>query len=95
MAESDEEEPAEPAVELGDGTPVDGAPLSRIVARLTWPMEKSAILARVGDEAIRSAEGPVTIESLLADVDDTYFGSRQHFVDAVREHLPSGPVSSE
>lgn len=94
MADPEEEEPG-PAVALGEGEPVDGAPLSRLAARLTWPMEKSAVRERLGEETVRSAGGPVELAALLDGVDDTYFGSRQHFVDAVREHLPSGPVATE
>lgn len=95
MADNDEEEDAEPAVELGDGVTVQGAPLSRVAARMTWPMEKSALIERAGAEEIRTADGPVSLEALLETVDDTYFGSQQHFVEAVREELPSGPITTE
>lgn len=95
MAESEDAEDAEPAVELGEGADVSGAPLSQLAARLTWPMEKSAIIDRLGDEEIRTADGPVSLATVIEDVDDTYFGSRQHFVEAIREHLPDGPVSTE
>ncbi len=95
MAESDEEVEEGPAVPLGEGDPVQGAPLSRLAARLTWPMEKSAIIERLGEEEIRTADGPISLGDVLGSVDDTYFGSRQHFTDAVRAQLPDGPVSTE
>ncbi len=40
---SDEDEDAEPAVSLGEHTPVEGAPLARVSSRLTWPKEKSEV----------------------------------------------------
>lgn len=96
MADTDDaEEAAEPAVELGDGEAVAGAPLSRLAARLTWPIEKSEVLERLGEEPVRTADGPVDLATLLEPVEDTYFGSRQHFEDCVREHLPTGPVPTE
>lgn len=95
MADNDDDTEAEPAVTLGDGPSVPGAPLSRLAARLTWPMEKSAVRDRIGDEPVRTAEGPVALASVLDEVDDTYFGSRQHFESAVRDQLPTGPVATE
>ena len=44
--EADEEPEAEPAVELGTETPVEGQPLARVAARLTWPHEVSRIDSR-------------------------------------------------
>lgn len=90
-----EEEADEPAVELGEGPSVDGAPLARVVARQTWPKEKSEIVARDGDIPIRSADGPIPLADLLVDVDDTYFGTEQQFLEAVRSQLPPGPVLTE
>ena len=94
MAEEDEDGEG-PAVELGAGATVEGAPLSRLAARLTWPIERSEIIDRLGDEEIRTADGPIALEQAIEGVDDTYFGSRKHFVDAIRAELPSGPVPTE
>lgn len=93
MAETDDEGD-EPAVELGTDEPVPGAPLSRVAARQTWPKEKSEIVDRDGSIEVRSADGPIPLGDLLEDVDDTYFASRRHFVEAVRDRLPDGPVGS-
>jgi len=43
MSEDDaeDEEAEEPAVELGEGASVEGAPLARVVARLHFPLQKS------------------------------------------------------
>jgi len=41
MSDDESEEETEPAVELGDGPDVEGAPLSRVTARLTWGIEYS------------------------------------------------------
>lgn len=94
MADEDEEE-AEPAVDLGPDRVVEGAPLSRVAARQTWPKEKSEIVDRDGDVRIRSAEGPIDLATLLEEVNDTYFASQRHFVEAVRNRLPTGPVATD
>lgn len=88
---SDEEED-EPAVELGEGVPVEGAPLARISDRLMWGIEKSAIVEREGDTAIRTPDGPQELGAILDDVDSTYFATRQEFESAVREVIGHGPV---
>lgn len=94
--DSDEDsEEAEPAVELGDGPAVEGAPLARIAARFQWGREKSAIVAREGDADIRTPDGPRTLEDILGDVDETYFATRQDFVGAVRDAIGHGPVPTE
>lgn len=92
---ADDDEAAGPEVELGSGPTVEGAPLARVAARQTWPKEKSEIDARDGDVEIRSAEGPIPLSDLLADVEDTYFASERHFTEAVRERLPTGPIATE
>ncbi|MFW6448858.1 MAG: DUF5789 family protein [Halobacteriota archaeon] len=94
MAE-DEADEAEPAVELGPGATVEGAPLARVAARQTWPKEKSEIIERDGHVEIRTAAGPVELAEVLSAVDDTYFASERHFTEAVREQLPAGPVPTE
>lgn len=88
--EADEDE--DPAVALGEETPVAGAPLARIAARYTWPIEKSEIRARDGETEIRTAAGPMSLGSVLDDVDDSYFATRRHFVTAVRDQLPHGSI---
>lgn len=94
--DSDENgEDAEPAVELGEGPAVEGAPIARIAARFQWGREKSAIVAREGDAEIRTPDGPRTLEDILADVDETYFATRQDFVGAVRDAIGHGPVPTE
>lgn len=91
----DEDAEQEPAVELGEETPVEGAPLARVASRLTWPKERSRVIARDGDTTIRTPDGPRTLESVLADVDVTYFESRQEFTDAVFDVIGRGPVRTE
>lgn len=89
MADDDDEETH---VELGPRTPVEGAPLARVASRLTWGLEKSEVARREGDVEVRTADGPVRLADALDAVDDTYFASRNAFVDAVRAQLPNGPV---
>ncbi len=93
-AEDSEEEDG-PAVELGDGPAVEGAPISRIAARFQWGREKSAIVAREGETTIRTPEGPRPLQDVLEDVDDTYFPTRQEFVAAVRNVVGQGPVATK
>ena len=90
----DDAEAEEPAVELGDGTPVEGAPLARPASRLTWPVERSEVVRREGETTIRTPDGPQTLESLLDDVETTYFQSRQEFVDDIEAVIGDGPVAT-
>jgi hypothetical protein len=77
-AESDGDD--EPIVELGEKTPVAGQPLARVAARLTWPHEVSRIINQEGESMIRTPSGPQQVESIFADIDETYIDSRQTFV---------------
>ena len=90
----DDAEAEEPAVELGDGTPVEGAPLARPASRLTWPVERSEVVRREGETTIRTPDGPQALESLLDDVETTYFQSRQEFVDDIEAVIGDGPVAT-
>ncbi|SDX55680.1 DUF5789 family protein [Halobellus clavatus] len=92
---ADEEEDEGPVVELGEETPVEGQPLARIAARLTWPHEKSRIVEQEGDSVVRTPSGPQTLSDVLESVDETYFDSRQTFVDLVRDVIGNGPVETE
>lgn len=91
---AEEEEEAGPAVELGEASPVEGAPLARVAARLTWPQEKSEVVRKEGETVIRTPEGPRALDDALEGVETTYFGRRQDFVDAVRDVVGTGPVPS-
>ncbi|KAB1192215.1 hypothetical protein GJR96_01655 [Haloferax sp. MBLA0076] len=92
---ADEEADEAPVVELGEGESVEGAPLARVASRLTWPQEKSSILKKEGDAVIRTPSGPQTLEDILADVDETYFDTRQTFVNDVLDVVGRGPVATE
>lgn len=94
MADDESEEQEEPAVELGEGPDVKGAPIARVASRLTWPQEKSRIVEKEGEAAIRTPEGPRYLASLLEDVDVTYFDRRQTFVEAVEDVVGRGPVKT-
>ena len=95
MADGDEDEDAGPVVELGEETPVEGQPLARVAARLTWPHETSRIVEQEGDSVIRTPSGPQTLEDVLEAVDETYVDSRQTFVSLVRDAVGDGPVETE
>jgi hypothetical protein len=88
---SDDEED-EPAVELGEQTPVEGAPLARVSSRLFWPKEKSEIDRLEGETVIRTPDGPQTLSTVLESVDETYFQRHQEFETHVREVIGTGPV---
>lgn len=92
---SDDESDEEPAVELGEGPDIRGAPLARVTARLTWGIEHSTIVEREGDTTIRTPDGPQDLADVLADVDVPYFSDRHEFNDAVREVIGTGPVPAE
>ncbi|WP_276300585.1 DUF5789 family protein [Halorussus lipolyticus] len=91
MADDNEEE-AEPAVELGEGEPVEGAPLARVAARLYWPIQKSKILEKEEGAVIRTPDGPRELADVLAEVDETYFQSKREFTNGVRSAVGTGPV---
>jgi hypothetical protein len=88
----DEDSGDEPAVTLGEGNPVEGAPLARVAERLMWGIGKSEIVAREGQTTVRTPDGPRDLADILEDVDRTYFATRQEFTDAVGEAVGTGPV---
>lgn len=90
--EESDEAAAEPRVELGEAAPVEGAPLARVASRLTWPQEKSEVVRKEGETVVRTPDGPAELATILEDVETTYFGRRQDFVDAVRAVIGSGPI---
>ena len=94
MADGDEDEDG-PVVELGEETPVEGQPLARVAARLTWPHEVSRIREQEGDSVIRTPDGPQSLADVLDEVEETYIDSRQTFVTAVRDVVGTGPVETE
>lgn len=89
MADDDADEPE---VSLGAKTPVEGAPLTRVSARLMWGIEKSHIVEREGETTIRTPDGPRQLGEILESVDQTYFADRQEFEAAVRDVIGTGPV---
>ena len=81
-------------VELGERTPVEGAPLARVASRLTWPHEKETVRRKEGETDIRTPDGPRTLNDVLDEVGDTYFDTRQSFLKAVRAEIGTGPVAT-
>jgi hypothetical protein len=94
MADNDEEEEEAPAVELGEGESVEGAPVARVASRLTWGIQKSEVIRKEGDETIRTPDGPRQLAEILDEVDETYFTTRQEFTNAVREVIGYDPVQT-
>jgi hypothetical protein len=93
MSDNDEaEEEAEPAVPLGEGPSVEGAPLARVASRLHYAIERSEILRREGETTIRTPDGPRELADILEESDEVYFDTRQSFEDAVREIIGTGPI---
>ena len=84
-----------PAVDLGAQTPVEGAPLARVTSRLHFPLQKSEVDRREGETVVRTADGPHELASVLEAVDDTYFESSDHFRNAVRDVIGTGPIPTE
>jgi len=94
MADDDDEAEEAPAVELGTGESVEGAPLARVASRLTWPKEASRVRELEGDSVVRTPDGPQTLDDVLDDVETTYFASRQEFLDDVTAVVGIGPVET-
>lgn len=91
----DEEAEEGPAVELGEGPAVEGAPVARVASRLTWPQERSEIVRKEGESEIRTPDGPRTLSDVLEETDVTYFATRKAFYEAVRGVVGTGPVPTE
>jgi len=92
---ADEEEDEGPVVELGEGEPVEGAPLARVASRLTWPQERSFVERKEGDAVVRTPDGPRELADLLEEAGETYFESRQHFVEEIQSVTGVAPVQTE
>jgi len=92
MADDESDEEEAPAVELGEGEPVEGAPLARVASRLNWGAAHSDIVAREGDSTIRTPDGPQELADVLDDVDVPYFETRQEFTEAVQDVIGTGPI---
>lgn len=93
--DTEDEEADEPVVELGDQPAVEGAPIARVASRLTWPQEQSEIDRKEGDSVIRTPDGARPLADILADVEMTYFATRQEFTDAIRDAVGTGPIPTE
>lgn len=91
MADEDEEV-AGPVVELGEGDPVEGAPLARVASRLYYGIEASEVVRREGETTIRTPDGPRELGDVLESVDATYFDTRQALVGVVGDAVGTGPV---
>ena len=89
MSDEDDEEPA---VTLGEKTPVEGAPLARVTSRLVWPKEKSEIDRLEGDSVVRTPDGPQELSAILQEIDETYFQRHQEFETHVRAVIGTGPI---
>ena len=89
-----DEDAEEPAVELGEGPTVEGAPLARVSSRLSWPIQRSEIARLEGDTEIRTPDGPRPVADVLESVEDSYFERRQQFEGAVRAVIGTGPVAT-
>ncbi|MFB6301450.1 MAG: DUF5789 family protein [Haloferacaceae archaeon] len=96
MADSEDEGEAEedPTAVLGDGPAVEGAPVARVAARLTWPQELSNVRRKEGDAVVRTPDGPRDLDAILDEVDETYFDTRQSFVEDVHDVVGRGPVAT-
>ena len=88
----DEDADDEPAVELGEGESVEGAPVARVASRLHYAIEKSEVVRREGDTVVRTPDGPRKLEAVLEESDEVYFDTRQSLLDGVREVVGTGPV---
>jgi len=82
-------------VELGSGPAVEGAPIARVAERLTWAIQKSEVDRKEGETLIRTPEGPRELSEILAEVEETYFTTRQAFREAVDPVIGTEPVPTE
>ena len=66
MSDTDEDTEG-PAVPLGEGEPVEGAPLARVASRLHYAIGKSEVVRREGNTVIRTPDGGSTPASVCPD----------------------------
>lgn len=92
MSEDNGEDADAPAVELGEGEPVEGAPLARVASRLHYAIEKSEVVRREGDSTIRTPDGPRSLADVLEESTEVYFDTRQAFETAVRDVIGTGAI---
>jgi len=92
MSDDEESETEEPAVELGEHEPVEGAPVARIVSRLTWPQTRSDVIEQEGESVIRTPDGPQVLEEILDTVDTRYFDKRHTFREAIEDVIGTGTI---
>lgn len=93
MAEDDADDAeADAPVQLGEGEPVEGAPLARVLARLHFGIEASEVERRAGDTVVRTPEGPRELGDILDSVEETYFPQREALESVVREVVGTGAV---
>ncbi len=76
----------------GETPSVQGAPLARVAARLSWPIEAETIRTREGDTLIRTTSGSQSVATCLDEIDVDYFASREEFLRAFRPIVGTGPV---
>ncbi|CCQ37995.1 uncharacterized protein Nmlp_3883 [Natronomonas moolapensis 8.8.11] len=91
MSDTDEETEG-PAVPLGEGEPVEGAPLARVASRLHYAIGKSDVVRREGDTVVRTPDGPRELAAILEETDEVYFDTRRAFETAVRDVIGTGPI---
>jgi hypothetical protein len=89
---ADDSDDEGPAVELGEGEPVEGAPLARVASRLNWGIKQSDVDRREGDTVVRTPDGPRELGDVLEEVDVPYFETRQEFVNVVEDEIGTGPI---
>lgn len=95
MSETDEDADAEPAVELGEGPAVEGEPVARVAARLTWPATRSEVQTQEGNAVVRTPDGPAQLTEVLEESDVPLYESRSEFRAAVTDVVGDGPVATE
>jgi hypothetical protein len=94
MSDNGEAAEDEPVVELGDGDAVDGAPVARVASRLFFPIEKSEVVRREGETAVRTPDGAQSVADVLDRSEEVYFETSHDFVAAVRSVVGAKPVGT-
>lgn len=95
MGEESETDTGTSAIALGSDETPPGAPIVRIADRFTYPIERSEVRDRAGEEVIRTPAGPVPLTDLLERIEGSYFGSRSELVEAVRSILPNRAATED
>jgi len=77
-------------VKLGEYEHAEGAPLSQVSSRLSWPNERERIRQQEGNSTIRTLDVPQCVEQILNEIDTSYFPCQREFEQSICTVIGTG-----